>query len=95
MTQASQPRPTRHLHDLGEQIVQSFGMPLPKFVQRPEVRLRASRQITKSQVLAHSLLQPPRTRDPQGISVKPDPDHQSRVIAGLPFLPVSRQEGAR
>jgi hypothetical protein len=59
--QPAQSAGPRQLHHTSEQIVPPLRVPLPESVQRPVIRRRPARQITKRQIFANALLQPSET----------------------------------
>src|ERR1017187_9818398 len=58
-------------------------MKLPKIRDGPEVRLIPRCQYSKSDILHQALLDPPRRKDPDAITIEQDLGHHARVIGRL------------
>src|SRR6266851_5305905 len=85
VSQLPQTQRARQLYHLREDVVHRSTMPLAKFIQRPKIWLRPSRQIAKRQIFSDALLQPSRTGHPQRVGIQPHLQQQRRMIGQMPF----------
>jgi len=89
---ASQTQALRQFQHLHEDIVNAAFVAAAKGVQRPEVRLRSTCQVTKRQIFPHTLFQPARAGQSQQIGIQPYLQHQRGVIQWSAFFTVGIQK---